>query len=358
MLWKAVSAATVAMTISMAAIAGPAEDKALIDAAMGVDLTAVKAALKAGANPNSVSTEARPATPLNSLAMGVLINQDVEPKKVVEVAKTLFTAGAKLGPFDRGILFFPIAQGNVPLVSLLLDKGASPTAPIEGLTPAQLAMKYGQKEVYALLTKRGAVPVDNRASAQLAFVQATVNAGRTGDFRAMEAALNAGAQINGKDADGMTALIAAVRSGVYTQEAWATIQWLLDHGADPNVRGESGFRELEGIPLHIFVAMNAKSMGGAITNRPEAKDLAIAAMGALLSHGAKVSSMDSQDRTPLHWAAKADNLRAAELLMLEDARLMAKDKYGKYPLDYAESADMIRALKAYGAGEWPPRSAR
>lgn len=53
----------------------------------------------------------------------------------VEVAKLLFVAGAKLGPADYDILFFPISSGNLEMVKLLIDKGASPTAKLDGLTP-------------------------------------------------------------------------------------------------------------------------------------------------------------------------------------------------------------------------------
>lgn len=61
--------------------------------------------------------------------------------------------------------------------------------------------------------------------------------------------------------------------------------------------------------------------------------------------------MDSKGRTPLHFAAQADNLRAAELLIREGARIMARDEQGRTPLDYAESASMIQLLKKHGARE-------
>jgi ankyrin repeat protein len=61
--------------------------------------------------------------------------------------------------------------------------------------------------------------------------------------------------------------------------------------------------------------------------------------------------MDEQGRTPLHVAAKFDNVRAAEILIRAGARLMAKDAKGKTPLDYAESASMIGLLKKHGATE-------
>ncbi len=74
-------------------------------------------------------------------------------------------------------------------------------------------------------------------------------------------------------------------------------------------------------------------------------------MRMILEAGAKVSGMDTNDMAPLHWATKADNLRAAEILIEAGSGISPRDKMGKQPLDYAESAAMIKRLKDHGAKE-------
>jgi ankyrin repeat protein len=230
----------------------------------------------------------------------------------------------------------------VEMVRQLIDKGASVTGDLEGYTPTELAKKYGEEAVYQLLVSRGGLPVNSRVSAQIALIEAASN----GDVEGMQSAINKGAKINDVDVSKQTALVAAVREPIYRPSQGAAIWWLLDHGADPNLKGESNYRDLDGVPLHILVAMNTHTF-----ERPDIMPLVEETLQRMLAAGAKVSATDSVDRTPLHIAAKNNNLRAAEILIREGAKVMPKDKIGKTPLDYAESAAMIKLLKQNGATE-------
>jgi ankyrin repeat protein len=336
-----ITVAVIAVLLAARALAGPAKDGALRDAALELDIAGVRAALERGGDANAVSSDARPQSPLGAMTMGMRMYRSMHPGedvggKALEIARLLFANGAKIGVFDRTILFFPIAEGNLSLVSLLLDKGASPTAKLEGYTPTQLAVKYKQEAVYDLLVSRGGIPVDAHASAQLALVEA---AGR-GDVEGMNEALEAGADINGSDADGQTALTGALEMPIMSGDSAEAVSWLLRHGADPNTTRKKSYRAVEGIPLHLFVVMNRRPLM-----------VAAQTMALLLRGGAQVSGMDSLRRTPLHLAAYSDNIWAAEILIAEGARVMARDVQGRTPLDYAESAPMIRLLREHAAAE-------
>jgi len=334
--------------------AGPAEDKALRDAAgciaaAGFNVDGVKTALKSGADPNGLSDDGWPpnTTPLGCTCVVLrssLPNADLN-RRAVEIAKILFTAGAKLGPADRGILFCPIVSGSLDMVRLLIDKGASPTAKLGNYTPAQLARRYNQLAVYEYLLSRGAMPVDNTTAAQMVLIEAT----EWSDIPTMERAINDGAFINGTDQDDKTALNVAVSRSVYVPNRVAAkasavaIWWLLDHGADPN----QGDRLP---PLHTFLIMNHDSPAR-VSDPPDAAPLAKETLARLLKAGAKVSGRDWRGRTPLHVAAETGNIWAAEYLIALGAKLMARDFEGKTQLDYAESGPMITLLKANGATE-------
>jgi ankyrin repeat protein len=346
---KRLAAGMLVLAIAVPAWAGAVEDKALRDAASNLDVAGVKSALKNGANPNS-SDARNHYTLLGEVALANLrglsnpppaakeagfMEPEIIHSKALEITKLLFVAGAKLGPHDGQILYFPICRGNVELVRLLVNEGASVKARLDGYTPPELAKKCSQEPVYQLLVSHGGNPVDSRSSAQLVLVEAA----GIHDLEAMKGAIKNGARINDFDAKKRTALNSAfgVIPIIGPSDAVA-IFWLVDQGADPNLQDETG------VPLHLLLAKDKRWFEA--PHGPAEMTLL-----RLLEAGAKVSGVDSIGRTPLHIAAENDNVRAAEILIREGAKVMPRDGAGKTPLDYAESSAMIKLLKQNGATE-------
>ena len=157
--------------------------------------------------------------------------------KAIEVARILLAAGAKLSSHDKDILHFPISEGNAGLVKLSIENGARTKGRMsDGYTPAEIAKKYNQEGIYNLLIAHGSNPVDKQSSIQLIFVQAAF----VDDTEIMEAAVEAGAQINGRDAAKNTALAAALEVPIISPKQVVTIGWLLDHRADANLPDKEG----------------------------------------------------------------------------------------------------------------------
>ena len=64
-----------------------------------------------------------------------------------------------------------------------------------------------------------------------------------------------------------------------------------------------------------------------------------------------MSTLNNYGWTPLHYAARFDNLMAAEILVMEGANISQRDPIDKTPLDYAVTPAMIKFLKTNGATE-------
>ncbi|UCE49446.1 MAG: ankyrin repeat domain-containing protein [Phycisphaerales bacterium] len=277
----------------------------------------------------------------------------------MEAIKLLFRHKAKLQHCDGPILFWPITNGTYKIVKILLENGASATAWSKNelgtnynMTPIQEAARKGHERIADLLVGFGATKLSNRDAVQIRFVEAA----QWEDVEVLEKLVERGAQVNVRNPNNETALINLLGAFFKPRpELWLKFVYLLDVlGADVNLKGR-GSLMTHGTttPLHqaiistkfCFDSKHTKSFSQV------EKDLAEQLLRRLIERGAYVSGRDEDEKTPLHVAARWNNVVGAKILIEAGARITPRDSDGKTPLDYAESAEMIRLLKSHGAKE-------
>src|SRR6185503_13169411 len=145
-----VAVAALAIVLLTGATLRP-DDQALLDAAKRGDVAAVKAAIKAGADPNAAAGDGLTALHLAA------------QEGNLDITKVLLGAKANVGAKTRIGGYTPLhlaAQGaHVTVVKALLDAGADPAAVTtnSGVTPLHLAAKaLGGEATVRELIRRGA----------------------------------------------------------------------------------------------------------------------------------------------------------------------------------------------------------
>lgn len=315
-----------------------------------VDIEKIKLSLSNGASPNWINSKNKQEKSVIAHYVEdiCLFDNPEIISKGIEALQLLFQNKAKLQYSDGAILFWPIAREKYDIVKLLLENGANPTFwPKDELgdgyefTPIEEATASGYGKIVSLLESYGAKKPSEKEAAQLRFVEAA----SSGTINELKELLKKGARINEKNRNGETALINALSNILFKYNTYIRVLYLLDEGADVNLKG----RRLGDptLPLHQAIYRSSFLFNAKNQDTSYAEQI----LQALIKKGAFVSGIDENDRTPLHIAAKYNNLYAAQLLLKSDAKIMPKDKIGKTPLDYAESAEMIKLLRSHGATE-------
>ncbi|MEA5444620.1 ankyrin repeat domain-containing protein [Gammaproteobacteria bacterium AB-CW1] len=122
--------------------------------------------------------------------------------------------------------------------SLEMDPDAVMHISADGMSPLHFAARFNQPDICGLLLDRGANP-DFVSENPLAFTP--LHAAVAGaSLESTELILDAGASVDRRQGDGLTALMAAAGTGQIEMVAL-----LLDHGADSDARSEQGLRAAE-----------------------------------------------------------------------------------------------------------------
>jgi ankyrin repeat protein len=318
-----------------------------------MDLESIRVALNNGANPNSTDTgQYRTITVLSrAVDLASMVDRPGDanstyPTEALKAVQLLLKAGAKLQPYDGDILYGPIYWGNLELTKIMIQAGASPQRfsyrTGSNITPMELAETKNWSSIIELLESRGIARLEKLDSLQLQFID-KCSFGKAKDLKAL---YDQGIDINKPNRQGETALGNVIGFPMYDAESFLKIMFVLDKGADVN-QGATTRTGQGQTPLSILI-YNSSFLFKSDTRDTVAVEIVF---HQLIQRGAAVSSTNSQAMTPLHYAAKYNNLFAANLLIKNGAKVMPKDKLGKTPLDYAEFGPMIQLLKDNGARE-------
>lgn len=292
---------------------------------------------------------AEPAEPTAPSAQDLALHQAIEDDDAVQMAQ-LLEQGAD--PNAKGLLGYCALVwvalfGQTEQARLLLDYGALVDgAPGADETPLQRAVGgVGNLQLVQLLVEHGASLSPNNDGSSLLQEAAT-----GGSVPILEYLLSIGAPYVASALEPSSPLELAVsyacrEAALFLlphDEAWpvvhraaltgdeAVLRHLLAEGVDPSLADGQQSR-----PLHA----------AAVADRPDAVRL-------LLAHGADRDALDSLESTALHHAAAAESIAAMETLLGAGALLEVRDCLGYTPLGraaHSASAAALRCLIEHGA---------
>lgn len=187
-----------------------------------------------------------------------------------------------------------------------------------------------------------------------------------GDLKASKTLINAGANVDVKDNDGLTPLHRTIQSGQI-----GTVQILIAGGADVNAKndygvsplirsvdrvGKKGKIEIVKLLLDAGAEVNERNVHNetplylAAANQSEGKAVKI-----LIDAGAEVNVKEKDMYTPLHGAASEGHFENVKALLDAGANVHAKNKFDETPLQSAFGSTgecdvkTVKALIAAGA---------
>lgn len=249
--------------------------------------------------------------------------------------------------FEWSPLHFSAYHGLIEIVQFMIDEGHTPIeTDNSGLSPLHLAVLAKRQKTIELLLKSGAKPneQDRYGRTPLHYAVAT-------DYRSVKTLLNLGADPIIMDHQNRSPIHVAAETGnqkaaEYLLRAGAKIgakdlrEWTVYHYASYFNKGHmitffdrQGFN-IDSIDIHKQTALHIAS-----------KFDSYQAMSTLLKLGASAQVLDSNGRSPLHNAASIGNLKMVNLLYSYNAIVGLPDNYKQSPLFYATKNNHAKVCK-------------
>ena len=273
----------------------------------------------------------------------------VEVAKVLLEAKAAVAAASKSG--KTALHYVANYNGNLDLAKLLLDAEAPVNAKDgKNKTPLDYAVSKKRTELEEMLRSKGGKTGKGLAAAENIFAAAEV-----GDLEAIKKHLEGGADVNGANKGGYTALHMAVRRG--QKEAVAL---LLEKGANVNAE-RKGKTPLEFAGKNEEIAALLREKGGKTGKEIKAAGSIFSAaqsglVDAVKTHlaaGVDVNGKNKGGYTALHLASKKGHVEVAKVLLEAKADIAAASKSGKtalhYVANYNGNLDLAKLLLDAGA---------
>ena len=271
--------------------------------------------------------------------------------------------------FRQTVLHLAAEEGRQAICELLLKSGANICATDEnGDQPLHCAARNIDAAVCELLVAHGAdvAAVNKKGQTPLSAAVGTTEVGRwwgrPPESTATCRLLLTNEIVNVADCDGSYPLhMACSRSNI------ATVQLLMDHGADTNVEtklgqtllhtaagGKEDCPELCEVLLKHDAMINAVDKDGNQPLHVACKRSFTETVKLMVSHGADTNAVNKHGQTPLHIVAGGDEdcPELCEVLLKHDAKIGAVDKYGNQPLHLACQQNHVKTgnlFVSYGA---------